>query len=297
MDDDHAFSPSMLTKLLAHGEKLVMPICLTRVHPFAPVQYVEKIGEAQYLPIKLSDAETKGLVEVQAGGCAGMLIHRDVIETIEPPWFEYTDRSEDIVFCEKARANHFKLYADLEVTLGHITTAVVHPTIRDGEWKTGLTIGRDLNLIVDTADSVVAEKPGGPRRCRRGSGRSGVWWTTSCLQALASSRDSLQLAATPRSPTGSRLAVVLRRGDGRRPAACRRFILVLRTGGVMAGLVGVIANDTSRYSMFTVCLTSLRSPVNTMPEWALTSDRILGRNRVGEGGDREGSRVADLPRR
>lgn len=49
---------------------------------------------------------------------------------------------------------------------------------------------------------------------------------------------------------------------------------------VIAGVVGVIANDTSRYSLFTVCLTSLRSPVNTIPKWALTSDRILGRNRV-----------------
>src|SRR5688500_18622182 len=48
----------------------------------------------------------------------------------------------------------------------------------------------------------------------------------------------------------------------------------------MSGMVGVIANDTGRYSLFTVCLTSLRSPVNTIPEWALTSDRILGRNRV-----------------
>jgi Glycosyl transferase family 2 len=162
MDDDHAFPPTMLTKLLAHEEALVTPICLTRVHPFAPVQYVEKVGDAQYLPIKLSDSGWKGLVEIQAGGCAGMLIRRDVIEAIEPPWFEYTDRSEDIIFCEKAKAAGFKLHADLETTLGHITTAVVHPTIRDEEWKVGLTIGRDLNLIVDTADTVVAEQPGAP---------------------------------------------------------------------------------------------------------------------------------------
>ena len=39
MDDDHAFPPQMLTKLLAHDKPLVTPICLTRVHPFNPVQY------------------------------------------------------------------------------------------------------------------------------------------------------------------------------------------------------------------------------------------------------------------
>jgi hypothetical protein len=164
MDDDHAFPPPMLTKLLRHEKPLVTPICLTRVHPFAPVQYVEKIGDAQYLPIALSESATEGLVEIQAGGCAGMLIHRDVISAMRPPWFEYTDRSEDIIFCEKAKVAGFKLYADLEVTLGHITTAVVHPTVRDGEWKTGLTIGRDLNLVVDTADTVVSEKPGEPAK-------------------------------------------------------------------------------------------------------------------------------------
>ena len=165
MDDDHAFSPSLLTKLLAHKEKLVTPICLTRVHPFKPVAYTEKIEENLYLPIPLSKAETSGLVEIKAGGCAGMLIHRDVIIAIEPPWFEYTDRSEDIVFCEKAHANGFTLYADLSCTLGHITTAVVHPTVRDGEWMTGLTIGRDLNLVVDTADTVVSEEsPGAPAK-------------------------------------------------------------------------------------------------------------------------------------
>lgn len=46
----------------------------------------------------------------------------------------------------------------------------------------------------------------------------------------------------------------------------------------MSGSIGVIANDTSRYSMFMVCLTALHKPVNTQPVWALTSDRILGRN-------------------
>lgn len=50
----------------------------------------------------------------------------------------------------------------------------------------------------------------------------------------------------------------------------------------MSGAIGVIANDTGRYSMFMVCLTGLRKPVNTQPIWALTSDRILGRNKCVE---------------
>jgi hypothetical protein len=162
MDDDHAFAPSLLTRLLAHDEALVTPICLTRTYPFQPVQYVEKIADALYLPVPLGESEAEGLIEIQAGGCAGMLIRRDVIEAIEPPWFEYTDRSEDIIFCEKAKAAGFKLHADLSCRLGHITTAVVEPAVRGGEWTTGFTIGRDLRLFSDTADNVVAEKPGSP---------------------------------------------------------------------------------------------------------------------------------------
>lgn len=48
----------------------------------------------------------------------------------------------------------------------------------------------------------------------------------------------------------------------------------------MSGMVGVIANDSGRYSIFTVCLTSLHAPVNTKIQFSLTSDRILGRNKL-----------------
>jgi hypothetical protein len=167
MDDDHAFPRGFLLKLLAHEKDLVMPICLTRTHPFAPVQYTTKVGPNQYLPIPLSESDKDGLVECEAGGAAGMLIHRRVIEAIEPPWFEYADRSEDIIFCEKAKAAGFKLYADLDARLGHITTTVVHPTVRGEDWMVALTIGQSLNLVVDTADTVVSEEsPGAPAQAQ-----------------------------------------------------------------------------------------------------------------------------------
>ena len=162
MDDDHAFPKSMLTKLLAHDKELVMPICLTRTHPFTPVQYTSKVGPNQYLPIPMAGGRTDGLVECEAGGAAGMLIHRRVVEAIPEPWFEYADRSEDIIFCEKAKVAGFKLWADLNCRLGHITTTVVEPMVRENDWKVGLTIPPALRLWVDVADNVVTEKPGQP---------------------------------------------------------------------------------------------------------------------------------------
>ncbi len=165
MDDDHAFPPQILTKLLAHDVPLVTPVCLTRTYPFNPVQYVE--GEnGKTLPLPLSTLAKDGLIEIAAGGCAGMLIRRDVIEKTKDilpgnessRWFEYSDKSEDVIFCEKARFAGFKLHTDLSVRLGHITTAVVWPAVKDGEWRTGLNVGRDLQLTVDTFEGFLANQ-------------------------------------------------------------------------------------------------------------------------------------------
>ena len=48
----------------------------------------------------------------------------------------------------------------------------------------------------------------------------------------------------------------------------------------MSGMIGVICNDSSRYSMFWIHLTALRKPVNTLPGWGVTSDRVVGRNEI-----------------
>lgn len=152
MDDDHAFSPDILMKLVRHDVDIVMPVCLTRVTPFAPVEFTEYLGDGKYLPLYLPDQPESGLVEVVAGGTAGMLIKREVFEAIpntkEKPWFEYGTVSEDIIFCEKAKKAGFKLYCDLETRLGHITTAVVWPTPYEDTWGVGFNIGRDTNIVV-----------------------------------------------------------------------------------------------------------------------------------------------------
>lgn len=151
MDDDHAFPPDMLLKLLGHDKPIVSPVCLTRVAPFMPVQYVSKDPEADkvYLPIPLDDRTPQsGLVELEAGGCAGMLIRRAVLEAVDPPWFEYTNRSEDIIFCEKAKAAGFEIHCDVTQRLGHITTAVVFPKVEDDQWMIGLQVGSYMSLVV-----------------------------------------------------------------------------------------------------------------------------------------------------
>ena len=152
MDDDHAFPHDLLLRLLAHDLPLITPVCLQRTSPFLPVQFTAENehapGDGKYLPVYLPGFPDEGVIELVGGGCAGMLIRREVLEAIKPPWFEHTEVSEDLLFCEKAKAAGFSIHCDLSARLGHITTTVVWPAVRDDEWVVGLTVGRDMQLFV-----------------------------------------------------------------------------------------------------------------------------------------------------
>lgn len=50
----------------------------------------------------------------------------------------------------------------------------------------------------------------------------------------------------------------------------------------MPGMLGLIGNDTSRYTMFWISFCSMRRPEGTLPAWAVTGDRIVGRNKCVE---------------
>ena len=48
----------------------------------------------------------------------------------------------------------------------------------------------------------------------------------------------------------------------------------------MSGTIGIIADATGRYSQFSQCLTNLWQQVNTTIDWAIGSDRSVGRNTI-----------------
>lgn len=158
MDDDHAFAPDLLKRLVAHDVHVINPLCLARAAPFPLVNYAPTEDGTSHLPIDLTGLPGEGLVEVAANGCAGMLIHRKVLEATGPRWFEYSDKSEDVLFCEKARAKGFKIYVDLAARLGHITTTVVYPDLNEGNWMTRLKIGGGLDLYVSPAQDWQAQE-------------------------------------------------------------------------------------------------------------------------------------------
>jgi len=76
-----------------------------------------------YVQAKIWD---KGLVECDATGCAGMLIHRDVFKKIDQPYFKFIYDSqgllingEDFDFCERIKEAGFKVYAYCDMVQTH----------------------------------------------------------------------------------------------------------------------------------------------------------------------------------
>jgi hypothetical protein len=146
VDDDHAFQPDILRRLLTHDVDIIAPLVLRRHQPFLPVACLD--DEV----LDLSQHPEEGLLEVDHTGSSGMLIRRHVIEAMEDPWFELGNGiSEDVNFCRAARDAGFSIHIDLGCRMGHITPAVVWPYWDEnlGQWVTGFSIADGFEIGVD----------------------------------------------------------------------------------------------------------------------------------------------------
>lgn len=136
IDDDHAFTPNILTNLLAWNVDVVAPIYLMRQKPFLPTTLVDE-GQS----INLEEVPSEGLAEVYATGTSGMLVRRRVFEKLkavypeEPIFDKQMGRSDDYLFCERLRQEHIPIHVDLGERLGHITTAVIWPDVLENSQR------------------------------------------------------------------------------------------------------------------------------------------------------------------
>jgi hypothetical protein len=131
--------------MMDHNLPIVQPLVLTRYAPFGPVMMIDPVADKDgfFYRGTLDNLPHGGLLEVGAVGAAGMLIRRDVLNSISDPWFENPPNkiAEDITFCRKATEKGFKIYTDLSNVMGHLNVGSVTPVVHEGKWMTELKFG------------------------------------------------------------------------------------------------------------------------------------------------------------
>jgi GT2 family glycosyltransferase len=111
------FPPVSANKIFSHDEQKMFPVEIDSGHP-------DSADLSDYMNL---------LLECDVVGMGAALIARELLEAISPPWFEYElyqktgERTvtEDVPFCRKVKQAGFKIYTDLGLECGHITTIAI----------------------------------------------------------------------------------------------------------------------------------------------------------------------------
>jgi GT2 family glycosyltransferase len=143
LDDDQTFPPDILMRLLEHDRPIVGGLYVQRGAPFYPIAYTSILEDGSYLPLNLVNHPTEGLVKVVGLGTGGMLIRAEVFHALsdagyDGEWFTHTtEKSEDLMFCDRAIEAGFEVFVDVSARMGHTAPASVQAVVIGGEWHIG----------------------------------------------------------------------------------------------------------------------------------------------------------------
>ena len=130
LDDDVIPPPDAVMRLLNHKKPIVSGLYYRRYEPIVPVM----LRDSEYGPQWIREFNAPELIEVDYVGAGCLLIHRDVLNSLQPlsarcRWFEWRcDRtdlphlertSEDFTFCKHARNHGYKIYVDTGIQCRH----------------------------------------------------------------------------------------------------------------------------------------------------------------------------------
>ena len=141
LDDDMAFKPDLLMRLLGHDKDIVSGLYLMRNYPHMPVMF-DVAYESGKCRFAFLDQNVNGLKEAVNCGLGACLIKTDVFRNMEKPWItlgeiERDHWCDDISFFQRARKKGYKIYVDTQARCGHIMSAVIWPhRTEDGKWFT-----------------------------------------------------------------------------------------------------------------------------------------------------------------
>ena len=131
LDADIIPAPETLMELLKTEVPVVSALYRKRLPPYEPMAFLKR--RSRFCPIPLRGPRLRE-VDIVGAGC--LLIQREVLEKVGPPWFTSTwsaagHLSEDFSFCEKVKAAKFKIRVDTMVRPLHLEPMGVG-TSRDG---------------------------------------------------------------------------------------------------------------------------------------------------------------------
>lgn len=133
LDSDMRFPADTILRLLSHQAPFVAANYTTRRAPAEPVAF-KRIGTLEKL---WTDEDSTGLEECAACGLGVALIHREVFEKMEKPWFlipylaeQDGNWGEDVWFCNQARKAGFPIQIDHD-----LSKEVTHIGLREYDYQ------------------------------------------------------------------------------------------------------------------------------------------------------------------
>lgn len=140
LDDDVAFKPDTLIKLICHNVDMVTALMLRRDYPHLPLIFDEFREDGSAKQIFLNGHS--GLIPISASGLGCCLIKCKVFSKLEEPFFRFGEiekdgLSEDFGFFKRVQELGLQHYCDTDVTVGHFTNVTVWPKANVlGSWVT-----------------------------------------------------------------------------------------------------------------------------------------------------------------
>lgn len=127
VDSDIAFAPDTLKKFLSYDKDMVTGLYIQRIQGKHCVEVMRKNQWGGVAHVPYEELKGQGLVQVDGCGFGCVLIKRQVFDAIPYPHFVYKSAidhantiSEDVYFCQQARARNFEIWADTGVLCDHI---------------------------------------------------------------------------------------------------------------------------------------------------------------------------------
>jgi len=127
VDSDIAFEPDTLVKMLSHDKDIISGIYIQRIEGTHTIEIMRRNETGGVTHVNWGDINGQGLVSIDGCGFGCVLVKGEVFRAIPYPHFLYHSAinhantlSEDVHFCNQARAHGFTLWADTSIICDHI---------------------------------------------------------------------------------------------------------------------------------------------------------------------------------